>query len=36
MTPEDFYSSLVTFNIQLSDTQKAQFKTYFEFLVSEK
>ena len=35
MTPEDFYSSLVTFNIQLSDTQKAQFKTYFEFLVSE-
>ena len=35
MTPEDFYSSLETFNIQLSDTQKAQFKTYFEFLVSE-
>lgn len=35
MTPEDFYSSLDTFNIQLSDTQKAQFKTYFEFLVSE-
>ncbi|GAB2023100.1 16S rRNA (guanine(527)-N(7))-methyltransferase RsmG [Pseudolactococcus yaeyamensis] len=35
MTPEDFYASLETFNIQLSDTQKAQFKTYFEFLVTE-
>jgi 16S rRNA (guanine527-N7)-methyltransferase len=35
MTPEDFYSSLETFNIQLSDLQKSQFKIYFNFLVTE-
>ncbi|GFH40083.1 16S rRNA (guanine(527)-N(7))-methyltransferase RsmG [Lactococcus insecticola] len=35
MTPEDFYSTLETFNITLSEYQKQQFETYFNFLVTE-
>ena len=35
MTPEVFYNTLETFNIILTDTQKKQFETYFDFLVTE-
>ena len=31
MTPEVFYSELEKFDIHLTDTQKAQFETYFNF-----
>lgn len=35
MTPEAFYQALATFDIQLTEHQKAQFDTYFHFLVAE-
>lgn len=35
MTPEVFYNTLETFNITLTDAQKKQFETYFDFLVTE-
>ncbi|MDR1605880.1 MAG: 16S rRNA (guanine(527)-N(7))-methyltransferase RsmG [Streptococcaceae bacterium] len=35
MTPENFYAALETAGIHLSDQQKAQFETYFDFLVAE-
>ena len=35
MTLEVFYSELEKFDIHLTDTQKAQFETYFIFLVTE-
>lgn len=35
MTPEDFYTALADFEIVLSEQQKSQFNSYFEFLVTE-